>query len=60
MKPIDEFVSYFCEKLEKLITHDHIKTQQSTYIREAKNNLKDGEVQSSFLENRSANRLVKE
>ena len=44
VKPVEEFVAYFCEKLEKLVTHDFIKNQQSDFLKKAKSNLKTGEI----------------
>lgn len=32
-KPVDEFVEYFSEKLEKLLTHDYIKKAISVFER---------------------------
>ena len=44
VKPVEEFAAYFCEKLEKLVTHDFIKNQQSDFLKKAKSNLKTGEI----------------
>lgn len=49
----DEFVEYFCNKLDKLVTHDFIKKQQSAFVHNKKNSLKEGEflVSGDFAEN---------
>lgn len=44
VKPIDEFIAYFCEKLEQLVSHDFVKSQQSSFLRDYKSCLKDGAV----------------
>lgn len=44
VKPVEDFVSYFCEKLEKLLTHDYIKTQQASFLYNMKANLQENEV----------------
>lgn len=53
MQPVDEFVTNFYEKMEKLVTHDFIKTQQSSYLKHTKNNLGNGEavIVCDFSEN---------
>ena len=53
VKQPDDFVSYMVSKLEKLIPHDFIKTQQSTFLKKCKTNLKQGEfvVTCDFSEN---------
>lgn len=55
VKPVDDFVSFFCLKLESLIPHDFIKTEQSNFLKTTRNNLKDGEflVVCDFSENYS-------
>lgn len=55
VKPVDEFVSYFCLKLESLIPHDFIKTEQSSFLKNTKNTLQNGEflVICDFSENYS-------
>ena len=40
VKPVDEFVSFLCLKLESLIPH---LTQQSNFLKTTKNNLQEGE-----------------
>ena len=44
VKPVEEFAAYFCEKLEKLVTHDFIKNQQSDFLKKAKSNSMIGEI----------------
>lgn len=54
-KTIDEFVPYFVEKVDKLITHDFIYKEQSSFLRDKKESLKQGEVLTicDFSENYS-------
>lgn len=44
IKPADEFVQYLTEKVEKLITHDFIHKEQSSYLSNKKNSLQNGEI----------------
>lgn len=55
VQQVDEFVLYFCEKLEKLVTHNFIKIQQSTFLRHTKSSLNFGEavIVCDFSENYS-------
>lgn len=55
VKETDEFVPYLISKLEKFIPHDFIKKEQSIFLKNCKNNLKDGEfvVTCDFSENYS-------
>ena len=43
VKPVEEFVPDFCEKLEALRRHDYIAKQQSLYLTQRKASLQDGE-----------------
>ena len=54
-KPADEFVEFFCEKLQKLIPHSFIATQQASFFTESKSTLEPNEllVQADFSENYS-------
>ena len=54
-KSADEFVECFCEKLEQLIPHSFIATQQATFFNECNSSLKPGEwlVQADFSVNYS-------
>lgn len=49
----DEFIDLFCKRLDKLITHDFIKKQQSAFVHLKKNTLEEGEflVSGDFSEN---------
>ena len=49
----EKFVERFCEKLELLLTHSFIATQQSSFYNESKSSLKPGEilVTADFSEN---------
>ena len=49
----EEFVDSLCEKLELLLTHSFIATQQSAFYNECKSSLKPGEmlVTADFAEN---------
>ena len=49
IKPIDEFVSFFCSQLESLIPHDFIKIEQSNFLKTTKNDLQEGEFFCYFL-----------
>lgn len=55
IKTVDEFIPYFYEKIEKLITHDFMKNEQSKFLKERKQSLKEGEliVICDFAENYS-------
>lgn len=44
IKPVDEFVPFFVDKIEKLITHDYICKEQSAFLRNKKDSLGDGEI----------------
>lgn len=44
IKPVDEFISYFLEKIDKLITHDFIYKKQSSFLRDRKDSLAEGEI----------------
>ena len=52
-EPSDEFVESFGEKLEALLSHSFIASQQSTFYNECKSSLKPGElvVSADFAEN---------
>lgn len=52
-EPSDEFVESFAEKLEALLPHSFIATQQSMFYKECKDDLKPGEliVSADFSEN---------
>ena len=54
-KPADEFVELFCEKLELLLPHSFIATQQASFYKECKSTLQPGEllVTADFSENYS-------
>ena len=54
-KSADEFVECFCERLEQLIPHSFIATQQATFFNECNSSLKPGEwlVQADFSVNYS-------
>ena len=54
-KLADEFVEFFCEKLQQLIPHSFIATQQASFFTECKSTLKPNEllVQADFSENYS-------
>ena len=49
----DEFVEFFCEKLQLLFPHSFLATQQVSFYKECKSTLKPGEllVQADFSEN---------
>lgn len=49
----EDFIHYFCTSLETLIPHHFISKRQSEYIKNLKDNLKDGEVviHTDFSEN---------
>ena len=51
----EEFVEFLCEKLEQLIPHSFIATEQATFFSERKSSLEPGEVliQADFSENYS-------
>lgn len=55
VKSADEFVPFFCSKLGGWIPHDFIKTEQSTFLKNTKNSLQDGEFLAilDFSENYS-------
>ncbi|XP_062705603.1 uncharacterized protein LOC134287568 [Aedes albopictus] len=55
IKPVDEFVPYLVDKIDKLITHDFIHKQQSSFLRNKKDTLKDDEILAicDFSENYS-------
>lgn len=55
IKPLDEFIDYFIEKLEKLIPHYFLTFQQSSFIKNLKSSLQPGEfiVFGDFSENYS-------
>lgn len=55
IKPVDEFVPYFVEKIDRLITHDFIYKKQSSFLRNKKDSLKQGEILAicDFSENYS-------
>ena len=50
---VDEFVSCFCDKLQKLQRHDFVARMQSKFLQETKNALAEGEflVVGDFAEN---------
>ena len=54
-KPADEFVESFCEKLELLLPHSFIATQQASFYKDCKSTLQPGEllVTADFSENYS-------
>lgn len=55
IKPVDEFVSYFVDKMDKLVTHDFICKEQSSFLNNKKDSLKQNEiiVLCDFAENYS-------
>lgn len=55
VKPVDDFVEYFTDKLKKLIPHYFISSEQSKFLRDQKDKLKLGEflVCCDFAENYS-------
>ena len=52
-KPTDDFVETFCDKLEILLPHSFIATQQASYYKDCKEALQPGEVlvTADFSEN---------
>lgn len=52
-KPVSGFIELLCTKIEHLITHHFIKTQQHQFINEQKDSLKTSEfwVMADFSEN---------
>ena len=54
-KPSDEFIEAFCDKLEVLVPHYFIATQQASFYKDCKSTLKPGEVlvAADFSENYS-------
>lgn len=44
IKPVEEFVPHFVEKIDKLITHDFICKDQASFLRNKKVSLKQDEV----------------
>ena len=55
MKPVEEFVECFCDRLEALLPHSFIAKQQSSFQLELKGTLMPGEfiVLADFSENYS-------
>lgn len=55
IKPVDEFVSYFVDKMDKLVTHDFICKEQSSFLNNKKDSFKQNEiiVLCDFAENYS-------
>lgn len=55
VKQTDDFVTFFSSKLESLIPHDFVKTEQSNFLKTTKQNLQDGEFLAicDFSENYS-------
>lgn len=55
VKPVDDFIPFFTSKLNSLIPHDFVKTEQSSFLNKTKTDLKDGEflVICDFSENYS-------
>ena len=55
MKPVEEFVECFCDRLEALLPHSFIAKQQSSFQLELKGSLMPGEflVLADFSENYS-------
>ena len=55
VKPVDEFIDMFCEKVEVLRLHAFIATQQASFFQECKSSLASGEVlvTADFSENYS-------
>ena len=55
IKPVDEFIDLFCEKLEVLCPHAFIAAQQASFFRDCKSSLAPGEmlVTADFSENYS-------
>lgn len=55
IKPVDEFVSYFVDKMDKLVTHDIICKEQSSFLNNKKDSFKQNEiiVLCDFAENYS-------
>lgn len=52
-KTNDDFIDFFCEKLDNLLIHDFICKQQHEFLRQKKNDLQPGEliVVKDFAEN---------
>lgn len=48
VEDVTEFISYFCEKIEKSLPHAFISTQQSAYFKALKARLQDGEIIVNF------------
>lgn len=44
IKPVEEFVPYFVEKIDKLITDDFVCKDQASFLRNKKDSLKQDEV----------------
>lgn len=55
VKSADEFLPFFCLKLESWIPHDFVKTEQSEFLKNTKSKLQDGEFLAilDFSENYS-------
>ena len=55
IKPAEEFIDEFCEKMDTLRKHDFIAKQQSLYLTQRKESLVEGEyvVIGDFSENYS-------
>lgn len=60
VKPADDFVEYFADKLKKLIPHHFISSEQSNFVRDMKDKLKPGEflVCCDFAENYSFGKIL--
>lgn len=43
IKNSTDFIDFFCEQIDELITHDYICKEQSAWLRAKKENLKEGE-----------------
>ena len=54
-RPVDEFIDMFCDKLELLLPHSFIATQQASFYNDCKSSLQQGEalITADFSENYS-------